>query len=307
SLSGGGGGGRVAIYRGGTLVNTGVVTASGGAGGFQLGETTLTRQLKDGQHGTVYGLGAGEGITSNITSAHWPIPADGVGSIAIGTGTVNLTWLPGLGSTTSVVHFGTTTNPGLLTSITGDRARKSAAAPVALNTRYFWRVVSNGVPGPLWSFRTVGYEARNPVPAAGAVYVSPTDLQLQWQDGHSPATITRRDVFFGTDQVAVATATSTSPLRIAVLTGAGTPGVPRTLNLSPLLANTQYFWRVDTYWSGYPTSVEGLVWNFTTRAPACRGVLAGDFNDDCKVTFIDFALLAANWGLCNLPNQLNCN
>jgi len=47
--------------------------------------------------------------------------------------------------------------------------------------------------------------------------------------------------------------------------------------------------------------VDGLVWSFTTRQPICLGVVAGDFNNDCKVSFADFALLAADWGKCYMP------
>ncbi len=40
----------------------------------------------------------------------------------------------------------------------------------------------------------------------------------------------------------------------------------------------------------------------------CLYVLAGDLNDDCKVDFSDFALLAANWLIdCNIdPNDPAC-
>ena len=308
SVSSGAGGGRVAVYKGGTLVNTGVVSASGGQGGRFLGMDDNAQSLIDGKNGTVYGLEASEGATSVITSAHWPIPADGTGGVDSSGGTIDLTWLPGLGSTTNEVYFGTTTAPtsvGTINSSAYLRSRQSYNVPVAFGTKYYWQVKCNGVMGPLWSFRTTGYEAKNPTPATGSVYVSPTGLQLKWEDGYDPNYITKREVFFGTDQVAVANATTTSPLKIATL-GAG-PSVPLVVNLSPLLASTTYYWKVDTFWSVAPTFVDGLVWNFTTRPPACAGVLAGDFNDDCKVNFVDFALLAANWRLCNLPDPLDCD
>ena len=79
------------------------------------------------------------------------------------------------------------------------------------------------------------------------------------------------------------------------------------VNLGQLLSETTYYWRVDTFATVTPNYIDGLVWNFTTRPPICQGVLAGDFNDDCKVTFVDFALLAANWRLCNLPDPLDCD
>jgi|GEM_PF-2100039 len=299
----GGGGGRIAIYKGGTLNAAGaVVTVAGGASGRFTSMAANVFEWQSGTSGTVYGLEPGEGVASMITGAHWPIPADG--ARGIDGGTAELTWLPGLGAATNTVYFGTSTNPPILTSVAGGRARKSVSATVALNTKYYWRVDCDGVPGPLWTFRSAGYEAKNPTPATGSTNVATTSLQLKWQDGYpDPNTITKREVFFGTDQVAVANATTTSPLKIATVTDKNN----LVVNLTTLLANTPYYWRVDTYASVTPSYIDGLVWNFTTRPPICRDVIASDFSGDCKVTFVDFALLAANWDKCNLPNPLDCD
>jgi hypothetical protein len=42
--------------------------------------------------------------------------------------------------------------------------------------------------------------------------------------------------------------------------------------------------------------------------PICNYVIAGDLNDDCKVNFADFAILAENWLVdCELtPNDTAC-
>jgi hypothetical protein len=294
----GGGGGRVAIYKGGTLnAAGGVVSVAGGSSGTYNSMTADLLAWQSGTSGTVYGMQAGEGAASMITNAHYPIPADGTRGIAAGT--VSLTWIPGIGSTTNVVYFGTSSTPPLFTSTSGGRARKTATAPVNLNTKYYWRVQCDGVMGPLWMFRTAGYEAKNPSPAQSAVDVTTSALNLTWQDGYpDPNTITKREVFFGTDQAAVANATTTSPLKIATVTDKNALTVSRP----SLLANTTYYWRVDTYASTVtPNYVDGLVWSFTTRQPICLGVLAGDFNNDCKVNLVDFAYLATDWMKCYSP------
>lgn len=303
TVGAGGGGGRIAIYKGGVLsAGGGVVTVSGGTSGTFTGmpSTPDIFGWQSGKSGSVYGMQSGEGTTSTITNAHYPIPADGTRGIAAGS--VNLTWLPGVGSTTNVLYFGTSSTPALMTAVTDPagkylRARKSVAVPVSLNTKYYWRVECDGVMGPLWMFRTAGYEAKNPSPAQSATNVTTSGLNLTWQDGYpDPNYITSREVFFGTDQAAVAVATSTSPLKIATVTDKASLSVSRP----SLLANTTYYWRVDTYASISPSYVDGLVWSFTTRAPVCLGVMAGDFNNDCKVSFADFAVLASGWGTCNL-------
>jgi hypothetical protein len=295
----GGGGGRVAIYKGGTLnAAGGVVSVAGGLSGTFNSMAADVFAWQSGTSGTVYGMQAGEGVTSTITKAHYPIPADGTRGLA--EGTVNLTWLPGLGSTTNVVYFGTTSTPPMLTSTAGGRARKSVSAPVALNAKYYWRVECDGVMGPLWMFRTAGWEAKNPIPVQSGIDVATSGLNLTWMDGYpDPNYLDKREVFFGTDQAAVAIAVTGSPLMIATVTDKDNLVVARPT----LLANKTYYWRVDTYakTGTTPAYVDGLVWSFTTRQPICLGVVAGDFNNDCKVSFADFALLAADWGKCYMP------
>ena len=44
-----------------------------------------------------------------------------------------------------------------------------------------------------------------------------------------------------------------------------------------------------------------------TPVPTCSGPLVGDLNDDCKVNFIDMAMLAENWNKCNLQPLSACN
>jgi hypothetical protein len=44
----------------------------------------------------------------------------------------------------------------------------------------------------------------------------------------------------------------------------------------------------------------------TSSEPTCSAPIVGDLNNDCKVDFRDFALMAANWLKCNLQPQSAC-
>jgi len=58
--------------------------------------------------------------------------------------------------------------------------------------------------------------------------------------------------------------------------------------------NTTYNWQVDEVIGGVVT-YSSPVWTFTTADYECESVLVGDLNGDCKVNFIDFAMMTDNW------------
>jgi hypothetical protein len=90
-----------------------------------------------------------------------------------------------------------------------------------------------------------------PTPADNSVIGLPLP-QLSWTV--NPFAIEYR-VFFGTNQAAVAAATTNSLLFVGATTVTSFP-VP-----APLQYNTTYFWRVDSI--GFNSSVTGAVWRFT--------------------------------------------
>jgi hypothetical protein len=195
------------------------------------------------------------------------------------------------------LYLGTTTTPPLVetyTSPTYLRAQRSylVGTTVPQGTTYYWQVKCNGVMGPLWSFRVLSYEARNPNPETGATAVEPNQPLLSWTAG-DPATATKWGVYFGTDKVAVLNATTSTPGIYL-----GTVATPQ--KTAPVLkVSTTYYWRIDEY-NGKPGSpFKGLVWSFTTRAPIVSFAYA-DLNGDGRVDFTDFALLASSWKKCNL-------
>jgi hypothetical protein len=68
------------------------------------------------------------------------------------------------------------------------------------------------------------------------------------------------------------------------------PAVDNSVTIPDLRNNTVYYWRVDS------DGTEGVVWMFSTES--CidgPGFTEGDINEDCKVDFKDFYILAANW------------
>gem|GEM_PF-6747664 len=106
---------------------------------------------------------------------------------------------------------------------------------------------------------------------------------------------TQNQLYFGTSQASlalVATYTEPNGLRLQKVYSTG-----------PLTANTKYYWRVDYKYGANPT-VTGPVWVFGTGI--CTA-LDGDLDGDCKVTFVDFALMASKWRVCNLALLSNCN
>jgi hypothetical protein len=296
-ITGAGGGGRIALYKGGSVASSGTIDVSGGEGGMYNApaQQAQIQSRMNGGIGTVYGLQSGNGALTMITQPHDPIPTDGTG--LTDANNVTIQWRPAIGSTTMNLYFGTTQTPPLVQSYSnanGLRAQKSyltgPSAPAG--TTYYWRVECNGVMGPLWSYKVLSYEARTPVPASGATAIDVNQPALSWSAGDL-ATATSWDVYFGTDKTAVANATTSTPV---IFVGNVTT---RSKVAALLKASTTYYWRVDERNGKVGSPFKGLVWNFTTRDPIVSFAYA-DLNNDGRITFVDFALMASNWKKCNL-------
>ncbi|MBN2317363.1 MAG: LamG domain-containing protein, partial [Sedimentisphaerales bacterium] len=169
--------------------------------------------------------------------AHNPVPSDGADSVALN---VILSWTMGFGAKMHTIYFGedydtvanatvglpvgtTSYNPGLL------KAAKS----------YYWRVDEfDGFgthKGDVWSFTTEG-GISNPYPADGAVEITQTPI-LTWDPGVPAAS---HQVYFGTDESAVRSATTASPEY------KGTKALgDEAYEPGQLAWETTYYWRID--------------------------------------------------------------
>ncbi len=173
--------------------------------------------------------------------------------------TLALTWFL-MGGTGAVlnyeIHFGTTTTPPVVATISASLNPSYQVEGLALNTTYYWYVVSLGdgknTTGALWSFDTA---VTNPPPGApsfpapvnGAISV-PFTQELGWTASDPESQPLEYDVYFGTDP---------APPFLVHVTSA-------SHQVTDLVENTKYYWRVVAI-DPDGGSASGAVWSFTTR------------------------------------------
>jgi hypothetical protein len=209
---------------------------------------------------TIAGLGGpdadGVGISA-FAKADNPNPPDGAKNVI----TPLVQWTAGEGAAFHDVYFGTNPTPGAAEF----RARQPVSstlywheAGIVAGTTYYWRideVEADGTTihtGDVWSFTAASSTAHSPDPPNGAKYV-PTDLTLSWGAG---ATAITHDVYFGTDQAAVAGGTGS--------TFKGNQG-GTSYTPAGLANDTTYYWRIDEVEAGGAKKHKGEVWSFRTR------------------------------------------
>lgn len=244
-VSGGGGGGRIALYSPSISV-TGTTTVAGGRRGTHV-VYGLQGTATDGAAGTIYQFAGVMPVTPTN-----PNPVDAATAVSI---LKALSWTPNPAASTQAVYFGTMNPPttlvasgnGTLNNVTNDQL----SGPLNPSTTYYWSVRGNGqATGLVWSFTTGLGKASAPSTANGATEVSPSLATLTWT---GDAASTSYDVYFSTDQAAVANRTAT-PTNVATASFS-VPG--------PLARPVTYYWAVDCKAAGGIT-LPGDVWNFTT-------------------------------------------
>ena len=204
------------------------------------------------------------------TKATNPSPADGANGVLMPL----LMWTPGDGVVLEDVYFGTTAD---LTAANRVAARQSvmlkmyySPQPLVPGQKYYWRVDEIGtdgvtvLPGDVWSFTAAPLAAFAPKPWDKAKWVA-LDVELSWQGG---ANVASHDVYFGTDQAAVAARSPAAFKRNQSMT-TYVPGA--------LQEHTTYYWAVDET-DNANDKHSGDVWSFTTTGPG-GGVKAEYFNN----------------------------
>jgi len=184
-----------------------------------------------------------------------PIPADGEVNVEPD---VRFAWTKGQYANTHRVFLGT--SPDALQfqgHITGTSFQP--AEWLDLGTTYYWRIeeVNGAYPespwsGPVWSFTTAGAKARDPNPADRETVVHP-DADLSW----TPAPgMDSHDVYFSTDETAVANATTLSDEFKGNT-------VSTTFEPGRLDFGQKYYWRIDEV-DDQDVGI-GDVWEFTVH------------------------------------------
>ncbi|UCG55978.1 MAG: hypothetical protein JSU70_14030 [Phycisphaerales bacterium] len=191
-----------------------------------------------------------------------PSPADGADDVI----SPLLQWTAGETAALHDVYFGTDRDAVAAadtTDATGIYIGRQGwtvyyhSAGVTGGVTYYWRVdeveaAGTVHTGDVWSFMAAPLKAYKPNPLDGALWVDPTGLLLTWTRG---STAGSHDVYFGTDQAAVAAGTGGTS-KGNTLAASYDPGA--------LAMSTTYYWRIDEIDTGGSTKHEGDVWSFTT-------------------------------------------
>ena len=200
-----------------------------------------------------------EYMLGNLVREPWvkawrPDPADGAEAVALAL----FQWTAGETALLHNVYFGTT--PELT-----EADLVSARVPMTMyyhvpglepGMTYYWRVDEVELDGTthegdVWTFSVAPLTAYHPQPKDGAKWIEPAGLTLRWSPGQNALS---HDVYFGTDEAAVAEGTGD--------TFQGNQ-VQLTFDPGVLDPDATYYWRVDEVLLGGTTQT-GEVWSFRT-------------------------------------------
>jgi len=202
--------------------------------------------------------------------AYNPSPADG----EIGVTTGLLTWSKGAFAAQHKVYVGTTpelTEDNLVGPATSSLMHYFAVEP---GVTYWWRVdeiEADGTirSGDLWQFTAAPLTAFAPNPRDSDKWID-LNADLSWTRGQGASA---HDVYFSTDEAAVAHRRATALVAVAQTATTYDPGV--------LESETVFFWAVDETTSTgvkYP----GAVWRFTTAGAG--GGVKGEYFSNMTLT-----------------------
>jgi hypothetical protein len=214
--------------------------------------------------------------------AYEPVPADGADDVT----TAALQWQAGDTAAWHDIYFGTNPNSlELMVRNPAEQTSYNSGQSLIPGTTYYWRVDEVEADeitihqGDVWSFQAVPLTAWNPNPKNNAVCIL-TDADLSWGAG---STASQHEVYFGTDETAVANATVGSP----EFKGSQSEA---TFEPGELANDTTYYWRVDEVEADGTTRHQGRVWSFTTIAyiPVTDPALVGwwKFDNACDGTLV---------------------
>lgn len=154
------------------------------------------------------------------------------------------------------VHFGTTMTPPVVATIPAQSRTSYPVADLALDTRYYWSVVSiaggQRTEGPLWTFKTWTTNPApslpgSPQPANQAKHV-PTATTLSWVASDPESQALHYDVYFGPD--------NDPPLFAHATTN--------HVDVTGLDYFKDYYWRVVVF-DSEDAATPGPTWTFRTK------------------------------------------
>jgi hypothetical protein len=246
------------------------------AEGLQAKYVLITADPQNGSYGSTY-YGLSEIRFTILPAATNPEPS----TDAVNTAqTTQLSWQPYAGTENERVYLGTdaeaveaaegTEVPEYVATIASSDPERTqldltAYRTLDKNVTYYWRVdeldSSNNVTqkGTLWSFKVEG-AAYNPAPASGEM-ISAENVVLSWSPAAGDVSHT---VYLGTSETPEFFADA---------------GSEASVEAGDLLADTTYYWRVDTTHDG-SVVYESPVWSFETDYSAVvENYEDGDISD----------------------------
>ena len=178
---------------------------------------------------------------------------------------VTMSWLSGKTAASHDVYLGTdydavnNATTGSSEFMANVDVNSYDAGLLEFEQTYYWRIDevndTQTWKGKVWQFAVEDGKARSPRPGDNALLV-PVDATLSWVPG---TLATSHDVYFGTDETAVADATpASSEFKGNQDVNSFEPGI--------LENKATYYWRIDEH--GDITYVKGDVWQLTTAPPA---------------------------------------